>query len=112
MLKKTATFLLSMIMASGCSNPGKDYFGTWSNKIDGRGDIDLVIWQDGEHILVKEMIESTGQVLSTHSAHLPEGYLIIDNNVLFSKLVFSEQDKQLHVLGNSNLPLPSFHKIK
>ena len=89
--------VLMSLMFVGCSNDGDDKFiGTWSNQVDGKGDIKLTIYNDGENILIKEEIISTGKVMGVRNAKYDDGYLLVEGSIFFDKLSYSEAEKMLN----------------
>lgn len=97
--------LASLLILSACSNEGAYFIGTWTNKIDsgGGGDIKLTIFYDNDHVLIKEEVMSTGKVMGIHRTTYDDGYLLIEDSLLFDKLFYSDVEEIL-VPVNKKIP--------
>ena len=115
MLKFEVFYLfLLLFMFIGCTKPDESFIGVWSNKqSNGSGDLRLTITRDGYKLLVKEDIESKGIPLAMHSAKVEKGYLLIDGDLFFNKMSYSETEDSLIPVNNYlGMPLPPFHREK
>ena len=106
------SFTILLILLSGCADKNKNYIGSWTNKIDGRGDMKITITKDGDYLLVKEEIMSTGGLVGLHRGKIKDDYLIVDGSIMFGKLFYSESQDML-IPENDLFPgLPGFRRIK
>lgn len=98
--------LLFCIGLVACSDQRDRFVGTWNN--GGTGN--LVISKQGDNLLFQQTITQTGQIFMSNGAHVEGGYLTVDDNVLFKKISYSDDDKGLIVL-NIGEHVPTYHLI-
>ncbi len=104
--------LISLTLA-GCSDD-KDvdnFIGTWTNQLDGKGDIKLTIYLDGENIRIKEELMSTGKVMGVRSAKYDDGQLLVEGSIFFDKLVYSSAEKMLLPKNKVVADLPGYRRL-
>ena len=109
---KIICILLILLLCFGCAKEDQKFIGTWSNKVEGRGDIQLIISRDGNKLLLKDIQISSGRTIGIHSAKVDNGYLVVDGNelglgYLLGKVSYSETEDAL-------IPerVPAFYRVK
>jgi hypothetical protein len=99
-----------LLLCFGCTREDQNFIGTWSNKNANGGDLKLIISRDGEKLLVKDILISSGQVIGMQSARVENGYLVVDGDgigALLRKVSYSETEDAL--IPES---VPAFHRVK
>lgn len=106
-MKHVLVFLVALLLV-GCSKPGEQFIGKWSNEWT-NGKLLVDIQRDGDNFLVRTINRDTGRVIFAEAAKLRDGYLMMDKG-LFNKFSYSESENAI-VSVDSELPIPSFRKV-
>lgn len=96
----------------GCTKKDEKFIGIWSNKVGNLGDLQLTISRDGERLLVKKGLISSGQLFEMNNAKVEDGYIFIDGGISFyTKMSYSETEDALIPVYEGEA-IPGFHRVK
>lgn len=107
------SLILICLTLVGCSEDSDvdNFIGTWTNQIDGKGDIKLTIYLDGGNIRIKEELMSTGKVMGVRSAKYADGRLLVEGSFFFDKLIYSAAEKMLLPKSKIVANLPGYRRL-
>jgi hypothetical protein len=107
---KTSICTLSLLALMACQKPGDQFIGRWSNQWTG-GNMILSIERNGETLLLRETIASSGNVIFAQEAKVQDGFLMIEDTAFFKKLAYVKEEDAIAPLGVMPA-LPMFRRLK
>ena len=109
---KIIYMLIATIILIGCTNPNGNFIGTWSNKNQHGGDLYLIIYEDGDKLMVNLGQISSGGIYGTYPAKVEDGYIYIEGiNTFYEKIMYSQNSDTL-VPASRLGSVPGFHRVK
>ena len=112
LLLSAVAAVVSVFVLAACQ-PSQDRFvGTWSNTWAGKGaDSMLVITSNGNGLIVKNVLASSGRIIEVHSGTVEGSLISIPSSSYFPKLLLSPDERSLSVIDSPVGVMAAFRKI-